>query len=290
MYEFLSLSVKCPVCGVSLMDEKHQVDNEPSISLHIEMGGKKGTIKLSSIYGSYNYSCDIDLPMDEVAHFYCPHCEKEIISNTECLACGANMVPFYLDMGGKVAICSRVGCKNHTVEFENLSDALKKLYQKYGFRGRAYPIKPSEEIPGKQEKKKDEISEIIQSGTFLQTYCPHCHKSLIEDEMIKLKIINEKNEEGYVMLSPYLNVFTSKSTIFLSEDTIARDLICPHCNTSLKVPGSKCELCQSPIAKINISARTKFIDFLICTKKGCRWHGLSDKDLYDIRIEDSLEW
>jgi ssDNA-binding Zn-finger/Zn-ribbon topoisomerase 1 len=289
MYEFLSLRVKCPICNELLMDEEHLVDNEASIKLNIEMGDKTGTIFLSSIYGSYNYICDIDLPSGGVASFICTHCHAQITSQVECLTCGASMVPFYLEMGGKVAICSRAGCKNHAVEFTDLSDALKRLYQEYGFRGRNYP-KPEERPVIKAEKKEDEFKEIIESGTLLQTYCPHCLKSLIEDDMIKLDITNENNEEGVVMLSPYLNVFTSKSTVFLKEHETLKDLKCPHCHKSLKMEEKHCDWCGSPIAKINITARTKFIDFYICTKKGCRWHGLSDDDLYDIKIEDSLEW
>ena len=294
MYEFMSLKVKCPMCGESLMDDKHLIDNEESIKLIIKMGEQKGAIHLSSIYGSYNYSCDINLIEDEIAEFSCSHCDAQITSKTECLSCGANMVPFYLTMGGKVAICSRSGCKNHTVEFTNLSDALKRLYQEYGFRGRKYP-KPTDEEKAKIDKRKkpvkrDEVNEIIESGTFLQTYCPHCKKSLIEEEMIKLKVINNKEKEGIVMLSPYMNVFTSKSTVFLQESAKAKDLKCPHCNHSLVEGEKDCDWCASPVARIKVSARTKFIDFYICTKKGCRWHGLSDDDLYNIKMEDSLEW
>ena len=53
---------------------------------------------------------------------------------------------------------------------------------------------------------------------------------------------------------------------------------------------SECPVCGSDVIKINVGARTKLIDFYICTKKGCRWHGLSEDDLFDIRLEDSLEW
>lgn len=289
MYEFLSLRVKCPLCGEMLMDEDVLVDNESSIKLNLEMEGTHGTIHLSSIYGSYNYLCNLELPTGGVARFFCPHCRQQITSQLECLTCGAHMVPFHLEMGGKVAICSRAGCKNHAVEFTDLSDALKRLYQEYGFRGKNYP-KPETRPVVSEEKKVDEFKEIIESGTFLHSFCPHCFKSLIEEDMIKLEITNAKNEEGVVMLSPYLNIFTSKSTVFLREKETLKDLKCPHCHKSLKVKDKYCDWCQSPVARINITARTKFIDFYICTKKGCRWHGLSDGDLYDIKIEDSLEW
>jgi hypothetical protein len=32
------------------------------------------------------------------------------------------------------------------------------------------------------------------------------------------------------------------------------------------------------------------IDFFVCAKKGCTWHGLSKEDLDEIRLEDSMEW
>ncbi len=290
MYEFVALSLKCPVCGESLMDKDHLVDNEPSIRLNVEKDGRKGTINLSSIYGSYNYTSTLEIPVGEVARFFCVHCDTQLASESECLTCGAPMIPFYLDMGGKVSICSRSGCKNHHVEFEDLSLALRKLYQEYGFRGRKYP---KDERTDKQKeivevKTKNEQEEIIESGTFLQSYCPHCRKSLIENDMLKLKIVN--GEEGYLLLSPYLNSFTSKSTIFLPEDKAVTDIKCFHCNTSLVDTSRNCGKCNSPVAKINVSASTKLIDFYICTKKGCRWHGLSEEDLYSIRLEESDEW
>ena len=118
------------------MDSSKLVDNEPSIVLNVEIGGKQGEIHLSSIYGSYNYVTSIEMVEGEEAKFSCPHCLSEITSDAECLSCGAHMVPFYLDMGGKVSICSRSGCKNHFVEFDDLSVALRKLYQEYGLAGK----------------------------------------------------------------------------------------------------------------------------------------------------------
>jgi len=290
MYEFVSLSLKCRYCGESLMDKSVLVDNEPSIRLLVKNANQKGVIHLSSIYGSYNYTCDIDIPKGDIAEFYCPHCNKDLNSKTECLSCGGDMVSFYLDMGGKVSICARSGCKNHHVEFEDLSLALKKLYQEYGFRGRKFPRdeRTKEEKFKKVEKVIDEDAEIIETGTFLQSYCPHCRKSLIENDMLKLKIIN--GDEGYLLLSPYLNSFTTKSTIFLPEDKAVSDIKCYHCDNSLIIEDKKCGKCNSPIAKINVSASSKLIDFYICTKKGCKWHGLSEDDLYSIKLEESDEW
>ncbi len=291
MYNFVFLSVKCPVCGVSFMDEEHPVDNSPGIKLNIKSGDNRGTIYLSSIYGSYNYICDITLLNNEIVEFYCPHCNTKLISEKRCRVCKANMIPLYLDIGGTVEICSRVGCKNHLVEFDDLSLALRKFYQEYSYPDIERALFTTEEIQKVLlDNVPDESKEIIETGTFLQTYCPHCKRSLLESNMLKLKIINEKNEEGYLMLSPYLNVFSSKSTIFLQEEKIISDIKCFHCNESLIQKDKKCEICGSPVAKINLSARTKLIDFYICSKKGCKWHGLSEDDVKEIKLEDSEEW
>lgn len=288
MYELMSLRLKCPKCGRSLMDQEHPIDNVPGIHLMIECREQKGDIWLSSIYGSYNYKATIDLPRNEIAKFNCPECHEQITSKTECMTCGADMVPFYLDMGGKVSICSRSGCKNHFVEFEDLSIALRKFYQEYGYNGQLTQQPREIKPPDPEQLKKDEAKEIIETGTFLHTYCPYCRKSLIEGDMLKLKIRN--GEEGFLILSPYLNVFSSKSTVFLPEDKIVEDLSCPHCDHTLILHDRTCEKCNSPVAKISVSARTKLIDFYICTRKGCKWHGLSENDLYEIRLENSLEW
>jgi len=87
-----------------------------------------------------------------------------------------------------------------------------------------------------------------------------------------------------------LNVFSSKSTIFLPEDKTIKNVSCPHCDKSLISDNKKCKKCSSPVAKISISARTKLLDFYLCTKKGCKWHGLSEEDINNIRIDDSDEW
>lgn len=270
------------------MDHDKLVDNEPSVRLIIETPTSKGIIRLSSVYDSYNYISDINIPKDEIAKFYCPHCKSQITSKEECDTCGAPMVTFNIEMGGKVSICSRSGCKNHLMKFSDVSIELENLYQKYGYHGKSSVYN---DLRTKKEVKPehDENKEIIETGAFLQSYCPHCRKSLIENNMLKLKIKSDKSESGYLLLSPYINIFTSMSTIFLPEDKVVNDLICPHCNKNLIIADKKCEKCGSPVAKILISARTKFIDFYICTKKGCRWHGLKEEDYDNIILEDSEE-
>ncbi|MBM4157438.1 MAG: hypothetical protein FJ216_01500 [Ignavibacteria bacterium] len=271
------------------MDNQYPVDNEPSIKLRIKIANKDGTICLSSIYGSYNYICDIDTPKNELAEIFCPHCDVILNTNAECNICKAPMVMCYLDMGGKINICSRTGCKNHNVVFDDLSNALNKLYQVYGFHTHHEHIEKSKQPFESVTDETKEEKEILETGTFLQAYCPFCRRALIENDILKLKIVNEKGV-GYIELSPFLNVFSSKSTVFLAEGKPVGDLRCFHCDESLVLKDKKCELCGSQTARIHISARSKLIDFYICSKKGCRWHGLSEDDINEIKLDDSLEW
>lgn len=263
------------------MDESHHIDGAPSVKLGIEISNNKGDIWLSSIYESYNYKSNIEIPPNEIAKFTCPHCNEKIKSDDECDQCGSPMVPLSLSFSGTVSLCSKSGCKNHFLEFEDVSNALSELYA-YG--------KHYEETPSQIMELPSEEKEIIKSGNFLQTYCPECNKSLIKNNVIKLRVINNLDESGTLFLSPYLNVFTLKSTVFLHEDQVIKDLKCIHCDTSLIVDDIVCVNCNSPVAKLKVSARTKLIDFYLCSKKGCKWHGLNKKDLHDIDLEDSLEW
>jgi hypothetical protein len=288
MYNFVSVNVKCPHCGVSLMDDEYVIDNEPSILMDIELKGKRGTIRLSSVYGSFNYLSTIELPLDQVVHLSCPHCKTELKSAEECDQCQAHMIPFILDIGGKVSICSRVGCNKHMIGFEDLSLALQTLHDEHETGKQHHDTHNNKRSVNKD--KAAEHNEMIKTGTFHNAYCPYCKKSLVEDEQIYLKLIKENGDNGIIMLSPYMNVFASKSTINNPENTIAKDILCYHCDTSLLVKDKICKTCGSAAAKINISARTKFIDFYICSKKGCKWHGLDDKDVDCIRLEDSQGW
>lgn len=290
MFNIISLKVKCPLCSISLMDKDQMVDNEPGIKLNITIGNKGGNIWLSSIYESYNYIADIDIPQNEIAIFHCPHCKKELVSSDICDICDAPMVALHLDTLGDVSICSRAGCKKHLVSFKDLTKAMNYFYDNYSY---AY-IRPTSGYPPLNPepvlKLKDDEKEIIKTGSFLSSYCPHCRCSLIEDRMIKFKVESETSEMGYLFLSPYLNIFTHKSTVKLPENHQIKSIRCFHCNEQLFVQDKHCPVCNSEIAKIMVAAMTKMIDFYICSKKGCIWHGLSDEDMQSIVLEDSKDW
>lgn len=294
MYNFISLRVKCPVCGKSLMDKDKLVDNKPGIKLNIEFGESKGEIWLSSVYESYNHYTAMDVQNEEVVKFTCPECNSSLDYIEDCESCKAPLIKFNLDMGGKITICSRKGCKNHFVGFVDLSVALKKFYNDHGYSaGSAYPERLHKHEGIKQDMDEDAEEkdvDTIKAGTFMQSFCPHCKKSLIENGMIKLKVIKLDNDKGYVMLSPYLNVFTSRTTLVLPEQQTLKDLQCYKCETSLLIKDKECEECGSSIAKILLNTNQKLVDFFICAKKGCTWHGLSNDDYYDLRLDNSLEW
>ena len=136
MYNLLSTTVKCPVCQESLMDHENMVDNAPSIYLGIEIKKKRGSIRISSVYESYNYSCTVETPKNEVALIFCPHCNSELNSKTNCETCSAPMVPLAMHTGGTISFCSRSGCKNHFVKLVDFSSALNNLFQKSGYKKR----------------------------------------------------------------------------------------------------------------------------------------------------------
>lgn len=131
MKKQISLHVKCPHCRKSLMDEEVKLHDYPSIKINIVTPEERGTIHLCSIYECYDHQVDVELKKGTVVDFYCPKCNKELLVNEECGVCGAPMVAFVLRVGGRVSICSRNGCANHYIAFQDLSAELSKFYHEY---------------------------------------------------------------------------------------------------------------------------------------------------------------
>jgi len=113
------------------MDYTHYLNSKPSIKLHIEVKGKSGAINLCSSYGCYEKVSNVELVENEIARLSCPSCKKELPSPTKCEACGAPLVSLVLEKGGKVHVCSRIGCKKHFVSFEDIYDTLTQFYKEY---------------------------------------------------------------------------------------------------------------------------------------------------------------
>ena len=272
------------------MDEKRPVDNCPSIKLDIAVGEDSGVINLSSVWESFNYVCSIETPKKQIIQISCPHCNSVLKGKADCELCHAPMLPLDLDLGGNLCICSRIGCRNHFVKFVDLSRALNHLYIDAGFQERPYVEDMSR--PKENEGPKtdaEEMDDLMRTGTFLWTYCPHCKDSLIEENSIKLKV-DRGTKSGFLVLSPYLNIFTSRSTIRLPEDETIEDIKCIHCDHSLIMDEQKCKECGSDTARVMVGATRRLVDFYICSRKGCTWHGVSREDLNAIRLKGSLEW
>lgn len=130
----------------------------------------------------------------------------------------------------------------------------------------------------------------IKSGTFLNSFCPHCNKELTSDNMLQLIVVNCDGTEGKLELSPYLNQFDKKTDIQLPEDKEVKDLKCPHCHKSLILESSLCGKCKSHVAGFLVGSANAKVPFLLCMKYGCHWHTLSKEGSDSIILDDSDEW
>ena len=107
------VDVSCPRCNRSLIDRNFYIDGYPSIMVMVSFGDRHGWLRLSCLYGSFSVEFEYEIPLDEIIHFFCPHCSAELSEATLCGDCGAPMVSMIAKGGGTVHICSRRGCKGH---------------------------------------------------------------------------------------------------------------------------------------------------------------------------------
>ena len=133
----IHVDLQCTHCGANLMDKDKLIDGHQSIEVLVEYKGKQGIMHLSSRYGSYKIETKIDIPDREIVRFICPHCKKDMRSSRKCYECGAPMVTFESTLGGFLRICSRRGCKKHSIEFVDLETEIRAFYEKYStfFKG-----------------------------------------------------------------------------------------------------------------------------------------------------------
>ncbi len=132
---------------------------------------------------------------------------------------------------------------------------------------------------------EDPERQILRTGTFLQTSCPHCGADLVDQRWIYLRIIAPGNEVGELKLSPRFNVFEKESTIDLPPGEEVQDLQCPHCGASLLADPDRCEICDAPVARVRVEAVRVGFNLLFCTRVGCRWHGLPNEDRARIDLD-----
>lgn len=123
----INIPVKCPECHKSLMNKNVLIDDLPAIELEAKLGEKVGKVFLSQIYGSYEKKFEnVEDMVGSVAVFSCPHCHQPFPVIQLC-ECRAPMVGMQLEVGGMIKICSRNGCKRHSLEFEDVNDAFMLL-------------------------------------------------------------------------------------------------------------------------------------------------------------------
>lgn len=112
------LHVSCPACKKSLMDPDHRIDGHPSIKCDISFDGKKGWLRLSSLYGSHAIASEHDIPLNELSRFYCPHCRNEMPSYSRCAECGSPMAALFILEGCACEVCTRRGCHGHLLNLD----------------------------------------------------------------------------------------------------------------------------------------------------------------------------
>lgn len=111
-----SIHVSCLSCNHSLMDDDFLIDDYPSIRLSASFGKKYGSLRLSSVYGSYNIESEHEISTDSVVNIFCPHCHVEMKGISICPECGERMVLMRVQGGGIVQICPRRGCNGHLLD------------------------------------------------------------------------------------------------------------------------------------------------------------------------------
>ena len=132
--------------------------------------------------------------------------------------------------------------------------------------------------------------ERLKTGTFLQSFCPHCGAELTHNSKLSLEVLNSAGVAGIVDLSPYLNNFNRETNIELPDGDFMKDVFCPHCKKSLIIEGKTCEFGDSRVAGFVVGVGNTRASFFICTKVGCHWHAMSVDDNTRMMLEDSDEW
>ena len=131
---------------------------------------------------------------------------------------------------------------------------------------------------------------VLKTGSYLRAYCPHCDVELNRDGAIHLETVNAKGDEGWLALSPYVNVFEHRSSIELPEGEVVAVLRCPHCRASLEVPGKVCGRGDSRVACLMVGLSTVKVPMWFCMRNGCHWHCMDPDDIHKIILDDSMEW
>lgn len=258
----------CPLCSHSL-NENEQIVLEVS-----RPTGQRGKIRLSPYLNVFESSSTIYIPDGEaVVDIYCPHCQQSLKEEGKlCDVCGSSIGhfsirPFHRDID--FYICLKRNCHWHGIG----PDAQQEMEL---------------EISGFKDPKDQR--ELIRTGTKLQCFCPSCSADLVQGEDLSVIAKDKEGRLASLKLSPYLNVFTSECSLYIPPGEEVADMLCPKCGESFWRDERFCNLCGSKAAKIKVKVSSFDVDFFVCMRKQCHWHGLSEKDCRKIILDDSLEW
>ncbi len=262
------LKCHCPHCGEYLIEGD-------SIRLGVLAGdGTLGELRLNPRLNFFDHASTIHLEeLKEVQDVTCPHCHHSLKESLlQCTECGSRMGRMMVrsETGDfDFYFCLRKQCHWHDISKEGRDQI---LLEAAGFHG------PENE------------NEFLQDGTRLQFYCPSCDGSLVHEDDLIIHVKDKADHLGVLKLSPYLNIFTSECSLFISDDEEVADMICPKCNSSLCQPVTRCEICGAKASRFRAAVSVLDMDFYICTRKNCHWHGLSVEDRQRILLDESLEW
>jgi len=131
---------------------------------------------------------------------------------------------------------------------------------------------------------------VLKSGSYLHSFCPHCSESLMRNDMIHLETTTAAGQDGWLELSPYLNVFERRSDVQIRDGEAVADLRCWHCHRSLRVEGRSCGFGDDRVACLLVGISTARVPFFFCLKVGCRWHRIDPDDVPRLILDDSQEW
>jgi hypothetical protein len=110
------------------MEPGVQVDALDSILFQAKVGNSRGHLYLSQIYGSYNKIFEqVDDISGSIVECFCSRCSTPFPVVGTCKF-KAPIISLNLKDGGNINVCTRNGCKKHSLEFEDIDEAFS-LFQ-----------------------------------------------------------------------------------------------------------------------------------------------------------------
>jgi hypothetical protein len=124
----------------------------------------------------------------------------------------------------------------------------------------------------------------------LASFCPHCHAPLnvYDPETKRVWIGLGVQVDGAaceLLLDPRLDTYERRCSGGWSDDALADDVRCPHCDATLVEADANCERCEAPVFGLEVSVHTRVVPLALCTRAGCAWHGVSTRTRAKILAE-----